>query len=168
MAKINHSTNTELVIVVPAEGTAPEGATVENVVAEGVATEGATVETVELTDAERLSAALAAGTVPADLVTLIARMAVTEAMEAVATDNAKRYAALAASGNGSRGGRIALIKDQVLTMLKASPASVPAMAQSLQVPEKDIRSAIDNLRAKGHAGFIKNVGPKMFAYVTAE
>jgi len=65
---------------------------------------------------------------------------------------------------GVRGGRIAPLKAPVLALLKGGPKTVKAMAEKLKVSERDVRLAIDGLRAKGYSGLIKRVEVGTFAY----
>lgn len=46
--------------------------------------------------------------------------------------------------------RIAPLQEKVVTMLQKSSATVVAMAAKFEVPERDIRLAIDRARTKGH------------------
>ncbi len=70
---------------------------------------------------------------------------------------------------GVRGGRIAPLKQDVLKMIKAkNGATVKAMAEKLGVPERDVRLAIDSLRAKGFKEQIVRSALGTFAFKADE
>ena len=70
---------------------------------------------------------------------------------------------------GVRGGRIAPLKADVLKMVKAkNGATVKAMAEKLAVTERDVRLAIDSLRAKGYKDQIIRSSLGTFAFRAEE
>jgi len=66
---------------------------------------------------------------------------------------------------GLRGGRIAPLKGGVLTALRAGARTVASLAEEFAVAERDVRLAIDALRAKGYRDQLKRVALNTFQVV---